>query len=149
MPRTGADRRSSSQKVTAASPRQNAGESLRRRCHLIQQLRIYEIFERNKAAFHARFEEHAIRIMRRYGFDIVAMWESALPNGPRFVYILNWPDVATKETAWRDFLADREWVEIKRTTKAEHGDLVGDVEDHVLAPTSYSPAAIVRGGRRA
>jgi hypothetical protein len=144
MPRTGADRRSSCQKVTATSPRQNAGESLRRRCHLIQQLRIYEIFDRNKAAFHARFEQHAIRIMGRYGFDIVAMWESALPSGPRFVYILNWRDIPTKETAWRDF-PDKEWVEIKRVTKAEHGDLVGDVEDHVLRPTSYSPAAIVRG----
>ena len=111
----------------------------------MQQLRIYEIFDRNKAAFHARFEQHAVRIMARYGFDIVAMWESALPGGPRFVYILNWPDTATKETAWRDFLADTEWVEIKRITKAEHGDLVGEVEDHVLTPTSYSPAVIVRG----
>jgi hypothetical protein len=87
--------------------------------------------------------------MRRYGFDIVVMWESRPPSGPRFVYILNWPDVATKEAAWRDFLADKEWVEIKRVTKAEHGDLVGNVEDYVLTPTSYSPAAIVRGARPA
>jgi hypothetical protein len=31
---------------------------------MIQQLRIYEIFENNKAAFHARFRDHAARIMR-------------------------------------------------------------------------------------
>ena len=73
------------------------------------------------------------------------MWESALPSGPRLVYILNWPDIATKETAWRDFLADTEWVEIKRITKAEHGDLVGEVQDHILARTSYPPTVIVRG----
>ncbi|MFK4382089.1 hypothetical protein ACVWYQ_001784 [Bradyrhizobium sp. USDA 3397] len=30
---------------------------------MIQQLRIYEIFEKNKAAFHARFCDHAARIM--------------------------------------------------------------------------------------
>ena len=30
---------------------------------MIQQLRIYEIFEKNKAAFHARFRDHAARIM--------------------------------------------------------------------------------------
>jgi hypothetical protein len=35
---------------------------------MIQQLRIYEIFENNKAAFHARFRDHAARIMQRYGF---------------------------------------------------------------------------------
>jgi len=112
---------------------------------VIQQLRIYEIFERNKAAFHARFEHHAMRIMLRYGFDIVAMWESSLPEGPRFVYVLNWPDVEAKENAWRRFLADEEWKEIKRVTSAEHGDLVGEIEDHLLAPTRYSPATAVRG----
>ena len=31
---------------------------------MIHQLRIYEIFERNKAAFHARFRDHAMRIKR-------------------------------------------------------------------------------------
>jgi hypothetical protein len=89
-----------------------------------------------------------MRIMRRYGFDIVAMWEASGSEGPRFVYILNWPDLRTKESAWRDFLADQEWKEIKRVTAAEHGDLVGAVQDHLLSPTSYSPAAIVGGGQR-
>jgi hypothetical protein len=32
---------------------------------MIHQLRIYEIFEPNKAAFHARFRDHAARIMQR------------------------------------------------------------------------------------
>lgn len=83
--------------------------------------------------------------MRRYGFDIVAMWESSLPRGPRLVYVLNWPDVRAKESAWRRFLADEEWTEIKRVTRAEHGDLVGEVEDYLLEPTRYSPATTVRG----
>lgn len=48
---------------------------------MIHQLRIYEIFERNKAAFHARFRDHCIRIMRRYGFEIVEMWESSHSDG--------------------------------------------------------------------
>jgi hypothetical protein len=33
----------------------------------VHQLRIYEIFEASKAAFHARFRDHAARIMRREG----------------------------------------------------------------------------------
>ncbi|HEX3524813.1 MAG TPA: hypothetical protein VHT52_22335 [Stellaceae bacterium] len=33
---------------------------------MIHQLRIYEIFEDTKNAFHARFRDHAARIMRRY-----------------------------------------------------------------------------------
>jgi hypothetical protein len=31
---------------------------------MIRQLRIYEIFEATKAAFHARFRDHAARIMQ-------------------------------------------------------------------------------------
>jgi hypothetical protein len=43
---------------------------------VIHQLRIYKIFEQNKAAFHTRFRDHTARLMRGYGFNIVAMWES-------------------------------------------------------------------------
>jgi hypothetical protein len=106
---------------------------------LIHQLRIYEIFERNKAAFHARFRDHAMRIMRSYGFEFVAIWESGTNERTELVYILSWPDVATKEAAWKRFMADQEWKDIKRATAAEHGDLVGEIEDRVLVPTVYAP----------
>jgi len=106
---------------------------------MIHQLRIYEIFERNKPAFHARFRDHAARIMRTYGFDIVAMWESGRPERTEFVYLLAWPDEATKASAWARFMADEEWKEIKRVTGAQHGDLVGQIEDRVLRPVDYSP----------
>jgi hypothetical protein len=107
---------------------------------MIHQLRIYEIFERNKAAFHARFRDHAARIMARHGFQIVAMWETASAGRTEFAYILAWPDAATKASAWKSFMADPEWVEIKRVTSIEHGDLVGAIEDRQMALTDYSPA---------
>jgi len=43
---------------------------------VILQLRIYEIFDSNKKAFHDRFRDHAMRIMTKYDFKIVATWES-------------------------------------------------------------------------
>jgi hypothetical protein len=109
---------------------------------LIHQLRVYEIFERNKAAFHARFRDHAMRIMRKYGFEFVAMWESTTDRRTEFIYLLTWPDVATKEAAWTAFRADEEWKDIKRMTAAEHGDLVGEIEDRVLTPTAYSGVTV-------
>ena len=88
---------------------------------MIQQLRIYEIFENNKAAFHARFRDHAARIMQnRYGFRIVAMWETKFGDRTEFAYLLEWPDEAAKIAAWSAFMADTEWSEIKRVTHAEH-----------------------------
>jgi heme-degrading monooxygenase HmoA len=106
---------------------------------MIHQLRMYEIFEHNKAAFHDRFRDHAWRIMRTYGFDVLAFWETTNDERTEFVYLLAWPDEATLREAWAAFLADEEWKEIKRVTGAQHGDLVGDIREKVLTPTGYSP----------
>jgi hypothetical protein len=110
---------------------------------MIHQLRIYEIFEHNKAAFHDRFRDHAVRIMRAYGFNIIAMWEAQTNARIEFVYLLAWPDVPTMQNAWESFRADEEWKNIKRVTSAQHGDLVGAIEERVLVPTSYTPARML------
>src|SRR5262245_20401326 len=109
---------------------------------MIHQLRIYEIFEHNKAAFHARFRDHAARIMRRHGFQFVGLWETRTPRRTEFVYMLAWPNEAAKHTAWAAFMADEEWKEIKRVTGAQHGDLVGAIEDRLLVPTDYAPPGL-------
>ena len=64
-----------------------------RETRMIHQLRIYEIFEQNKAAFHERFHRHALRIWQPYGFELVAAWEK--------------------------FRADEEWIEVKRVMSAQ------------------------------
>ncbi len=109
---------------------------------MIHQLRIYEIFEHNKAAFHDRFRDHAWRIMRTYGFHILAFWEAQSADRTEFVYLLVWPDEATLRAAWAAFMADEEWKAIKRETAARHGDLVGAIQERVLLPTNYSPNLI-------
>ena len=83
---------------------------------VVHQLRIYEIFDHNKQAFHDRFRDHAMRIMKKYDFNIVAMWEAK--NGARteFVYLLEWPDEPTMQDRWAKFMADPEWSAIKKET---------------------------------
>lgn len=105
----------------------------------IHQLRIYEIFEHNKHAFHERFRDHAARIMAKYDFRIVAMWEAKRPERTEFVYLLEWPDERTMKDRWAQFMADEEWARIKKETGARHGDLVGEIEERVLRLTDYSP----------
>ena len=41
--------------------------------------------------------------------------------------------------AWEQFKANEEWKNTKRITNAKYGDLVGEIEDRTLTPTSYSP----------
>lgn len=99
---------------------------------MIHQLRMYEVFEHNKAAFYERFHKHAARIMHSYGFQILHMWETKTDKATEFVYLLAWPDEETMQRAWADFKADQEWQEIKQATNAAHGDLVGKIEDRTL-----------------
>lgn len=107
----------------------------------IHQLRVYEIFEHNKDAFHARFRDHAARIMRRHGFEIVGMWEAAGEGRTEFVYLLRWPDEAAMDRHWARFMADPEWADIKEKTAARHGKLVGAIESKVLRPAGNPPPA--------
>lgn len=105
----------------------------------IHQLRIYEIFDGNRDAFHDRFGDHAARIMAKYGFEIVAMWESRQEGRLEFVYLLEWPDEATMKDRWAAFMADEEWAEIKRQTGKVHGRFVGGIQDRTLRLVDYSP----------
>src|ERR687888_2038552 len=89
--------------------------------HLIHQLRIYEIFDNNKKAFHDRFRDHAMRIMAKYDFKIVATWESRKDNRTEFVYLLEWPDKETMTNRWEKFLHDEEWIRIKKETAQTYG----------------------------
>ena len=107
---------------------------------VIHQLRVYEIFDKNKQAFHARFREHAMRIMAKYDFKILAIWETQHNGRTEFVYLLQWPDRATLTDRWAKFMADPEWAAIKKRTGAQHGRLVGEIEDRTLRTTEYSPA---------
>jgi NIPSNAP len=106
---------------------------------VIHQLRIYEIFDGNKKAFHDRFRDHAMRIMAKYDFKIVATWESKKDNRTEFVYLLEWPDKETMTDRWEKFLHDPEWIKIKKETGEMNGPLVGEIQDRTLYLTDYSP----------
>jgi hypothetical protein len=122
----------------AVEARQRTGEA---NGHLtpVYQLRIYEIFEHNKDAFHARFRDHAVPIMKKHGFTIRSMWESRLNGRTEFVYLLEWPSEAVMKDRWARFMADPEWARIKKETGAVHGTLVGEIQDRTLKTLDYSP----------
>lgn len=105
----------------------------------LHQLRIYRVHEGNETAFHERFRDHALRIMDRHGFDVIATWQSHSEGHDEFVYLLQWPDAAAMKRAWDAFMADPEWAAIKQRTGAEHGRFVDGIEDRTLHLTGYSP----------
>jgi hypothetical protein len=120
-------------------PLTNGGEPQK----AIHQLRIYEIFDGNKKAFHDRFRDDAMRIMAKYDFKMVATWESKKDNRTEFVYLLEWPDKETMADRWDKFLHDEEWIRIKKETGETFGPLVGEIQDRTLYLTDYSPRQVL------
>jgi heme-degrading monooxygenase HmoA len=105
----------------------------------VYQLRIYKLHPGNEQHFHDRFSRQCVPIMRRYGFDIVFTSQSGEPSHKEFVYLLRWKDRETQASAWKKFLADPEWIRIKKTTTAQWGDLVDDVQDRSPDMLPYTP----------
>ena len=105
----------------------------------IHQLRIYGIPEDNRQVFNERFRDHAIRIMKKYDFKIVAIWESAVDDKLEFIYLLEWENEAQMKKAWENFMADQEWKDIKAATSQLHGTFVNSIEEKSLILTDYSP----------
>ncbi|WP_420232194.1 NIPSNAP family protein [Pseudomonas sp. ABY48] len=112
----------------------------------VYQLRIYEIFENYKVAFHERFRDHAMRIMARHGFGIIALWEAKTDQRTEFVYLIRWPNADRMRQGWVNLMADQEWSAIKEKSAAEHGAVVGQIQEKVMTLTDYSliPAGLPR-----
>lgn len=105
----------------------------------LYQLRVYALHEASRPVFHSRFRDHAMRIMKRHGFDIVATWEARRDGKPEFVYLLRWPDEATQRACWAAFMADAEWIAIKKATLSPDAPIMGEIEDRTMRLTDYSP----------
>ncbi len=93
-----------------------------------------------RAAYLSRLRHDPTKESLRWG-DLVEDLQAKLEGKTEVVYVLDWPDEATKTAAWTAFMADKEWSDIKRVTSAEHGVLVGGIEDRILTPLDYSPAS--------
>ena len=125
--------------IPAASHADNALEQAGAHAPPLYQLRVYQLFEPSKALFHRRFRDHAMRLMRSHGFDIVATWEARRDGKPEFVYLLRWPDQAAKDRGWKAFLDDPAWKAIKAATVSPDAPIMGEIEDRTMTLTEYSP----------
>jgi NIPSNAP len=78
----------------------------------LHQLRIYEVNRANREPFHQRFQDHALRLMKKCDFKVLDLWESDTGEKLQLIYLLEWPDAKTMDQRWQAFLADQEWMDV-------------------------------------
>jgi len=106
----------------------------------IFELRTYTASPGKLDALNARFRDHTTALFVKHGMTPVAFFTPAEGDrqGDTLVYILAFPDRASREKAWAEFRADPEWQQVKAASEA-NGSLTTKIESVIIRPTDYSP----------
>lgn len=102
------------------------------------ELRTYHAAEGKLESLNARFRDHTLGLFERHGITNVAYWTPVENEGQTLVYLLAYPDRASREVSWKAFLADPDWQAAKAASEKD-GKLVAKVESRFLHLTGYSP----------
>jgi hypothetical protein len=105
----------------------------------VYELRIYTAAEGKWDKLLNRFKEHTVRLFEKHGMTNVGYWQPLEGDEPKLYYILSFKDAATREQAWKDFLADEDWKAAYKASESD-GKLASKMESHVLTATDFSPA---------
>jgi len=104
------------------------------------EMRTYYAAPGKLEAMHARFRDHTNKLFVKHGMQLIGYWVPAEGNGTpnTMVYILAYPSKEARDKAWKDFVADPDWVKAKAASEV-NGKLVDKVDILFMKPTDYSP----------
>ena len=105
------------------------------------EMRTYHAAPGKLEALHDRFRDHTLRLFDKHGIESVAYWTSAAAEGKpadTLVFILAYKDKEARESAWKAFGEDPDWVKAKAASE-KNGPLVQKVDQVFMTPTDYSP----------
>ncbi|MEO5712205.1 MAG: NIPSNAP family protein [Luteolibacter sp.] len=109
------------------------------------ELRIYYANEGKLNVLNERFREHTTKLFTSHGMTNVAYWMPVENPERKLVYLMSYPDLASREASWKAFQADPEWTRVQKASEA-NGPLVAKVESRFLALTDFSPEMKVEEG---
>jgi len=105
---------------------------------MLYELRTYHAMPGKLSALNDRFEQYTLKFFARHDIRAVGFWTTYIgPDNHVLIYLLQWPDLATRETRWNAFMADPDWLTAKAETEL-NGPLVARVENSILTPAAYS-----------
>ncbi|MDF1862580.1 MAG: NIPSNAP family protein [Verrucomicrobiales bacterium] len=104
------------------------------------ELRTYHSNDGKLEDLHARFRDHTVALFEKHGMTNLIYWEPVENEENLLVYLLGYPDRASRDLSWKAFRDDPEWKAAYRKS-TESGKLVGKVDSVFLELTDYSPVS--------
>ena len=104
------------------------------------EMRTYIAAEGKLEALNSRFRDHTNRLFKKHGIELIGYWTPVQSEEAKntLIYILAYPDQASRDKSWKAFVNDPEWKKAHAESEKD-GKLVAKVESKFLAPTDYSP----------
>ena len=109
--------------------------------HKVYELRIYESpTNRQLGYLHDRFGNAGeIDIFHKSGIHPVLYADTVFgPNQPNMTYLIPFESEAHRENAWAAFNANPDWVKIRAESVRHGGEIVRNITNLFLSPTSFS-----------
>lgn len=83
------------------------------------ELRMYRVEPGRIQDMASRWHEDLSVLFKRHGVKPVGAWQALTgPDLPLFVYLMPWPDYASRQAAWAGFYGDPQWPEARMRTNA-------------------------------
>jgi len=106
---------------------------------MIYEYRCYTVAPGKMNDLQDRFRNHTLGFFEKYGIKPVAFFTPIIAeSNHKFMFILEFTDLAHRENAWNAFMADKDWQKIVADSN-KNGVIVINVENKILAPTDFSP----------
>lgn len=104
----------------------------------LYELRVYHAEPGKLDDLLARFRDHTTGLFEKAGMTNVGYWVPVDNKDNLLIYLLSYPDRATRDASWEKFLADENWKKAYAESRKD-GPLVGKIDELFLTSTDYSP----------
>ncbi|ULO10078.1 NIPSNAP family protein [Paenibacillus sp. 19GGS1-52] len=94
---------------------------------MIYELRTYHIHPGKMQDILARFKDHTVQLFANHGMNITDFWEDVEASNNRLYYVVEHPDLETRNRNFEDFQKDPVWIEVKRLSEL-NGPLVDRID---------------------
>jgi hypothetical protein len=105
---------------------------------MIYEMRIYRCVPGQLPRLLKRFETITLKLWEKHGIKQAGFFTTLTgESNQELTYFLAWESLADREKKWNAFAADPEWL-AKRAETEKDGQIVANVANQFLAPTSFS-----------
>jgi hypothetical protein len=105
---------------------------------MIYESRIYTVLPGRMPALLARFENVTLAFWEKHGIRQVAFFTTVVgETNMDLTYYLAWESMAEREHKWGAFQSDPDWIAARTASEAD-GQIVANIANAFLAPTSFS-----------